>query len=465
MGKMKKIAAIMIAMTMLCTTEAHAAAAYMDDVTREMSLTSYWLSRQLQNVDEVLADKDQIKLINERVMADPATKMHDLKKIDENVNTANINALMFTSGVEEMKTYTAGGYFDAFGNPVTEALTNAIVLNTQSTVTRSKVSYGIAAARTEIRSYPTDAIITDEVGDLNFDYMANSTLRINEPFVIKSSSNDGLYYYGYSSSTSGWVKAADIAICKDKYEWLNAWDIPSERVLVVLDGKVYLEQSNTNPSVSGLMLTMGTCLEIAPQGSYGNLVTNRSPIQNYVVYVPVRNLDGSYKKELALVSEGEHVHEGFLPLTTRNLLNVAFEMLGDTYGWGGMLASEDCSGYIRSIYKCFGLELPRNTTWQAASSSVLHHDLTGMSAEQKKSVLNLMPAGSVIFFKGHEMMYLGQNAGKYYVISSSSSVADSKTGQKMRLRSVLISSLDTKRANGTSWIDNVYMVNVPYVMK
>ena len=63
------------------------------------------------------------------------------------------------------------------------------------------------------------------------------------------------------------------------------------------------------------------------------------------------------------------------------------------------------------------------------------------------------------------MMYLGQNDGKYYVISSVSSVADSKSGQKMRLRSVLISSLDTKRANGTSWIDNVYMVNVPYMTR
>ena len=230
-----------------------------------------------------------------------------------------------------------------------------------------------------------------------------------------------------------------------------------------MDGKVYLEQSNTNPNISGLMLTMGTCLEIAPEGSYGELVTNRSPIQNYVVYIPTRNVDGSYSKVLALVSEGEHVHEGYVPLTTRNLLNVAFEMLGDTYGWGGMLASEDCSGYIRSVYKCFGLELPRNTTWQAASSTIRHYDLTLMNAEQKKAVLNMMPAGTVLFFKGHEMIYLGQNAGKYYVLSSVSSVGNSITGKKTRLRSVLICSLDTKRANGTSWLDNINTVNVPYM--
>ena len=58
------------------------------------------------------------------------------------------------------------------------------------------------------------------------------------------------------------------------------------------------------------------------------------------------------------------MHKGYLPLTQNNVLDVAFSCIGDEYGWGGMNGNMDCSLYTRNIYKCFGLELPRNTTWQ-----------------------------------------------------------------------------------------------------
>ena len=51
-------------------------------------------------------------------------------------------------------------------------------------------------------------------------------------------------------------------------------------------------------------------------------------------------------------------------MTENNILNVAFTCLGNAYGWGGMLGNMDCSMYTRYVYRCFGLEIPRNTTWQ-----------------------------------------------------------------------------------------------------
>jgi DNA-binding response OmpR family regulator len=49
--------------------------------------------------------------------------------------------------------------------------------------------------------------------------------------------------------------AEDIAVCSNRAEWLGAWDIAEDRKLVVTDNRIYLEESNTDPEVSGLMLT------------------------------------------------------------------------------------------------------------------------------------------------------------------------------------------------------------------
>jgi len=258
------------------------------------------------------------------------------------------------------------------------------------------------------------------------------------------------------------VHAEDIALCRDKEEWMSAWQIPEDRVLVVTGGKFFLEKSNTSAEVSGRMLTMGTVLELAEEDEIGERVTNRSVYHNHVVWLPVREEDGSYTKELALISEHQPVHEGYLPLTTENILNTAFSMLGDAYGWGGMLDSNDCSGYLRDIYRCFGLELPRNTTWQAAMP-VYKYDTKEMSIEEKKEILDTLPAGSLLYFNGHGMMYLGKEGDKYYVISSFSSMMDADGVTRRRVRSVSVNTLDTLRANGHSWLEDIHTMTIPYL--
>jgi hypothetical protein len=193
------------------------------------------------------------------------------------------------------------------------------------------------------------------------------------------------------------------------------------------------------------------------------LITNRSRQYNYTVMVPVRLPDGSYRKKAALISRHYDVSIGYLPLTRRNILHVAFNMLGDAYGWGGMLGAEDCSGYIRGIYRCFGLELPRNTTWQSKAPA-MKYDLTDRSSEEKKEVLDRLPACATLFFSGHEMMYLGNENGQYYVISAVSTAADpfGPGLTRMRLRSVVINTLDIRRMNGKTWLESLHTALLPY---
>ncbi|MBQ9856899.1 MAG: C40 family peptidase, partial [Clostridia bacterium] len=151
------------------------------------------------------------------------------------------------------------------------------------------------------------------------------------------------------------------------------------------------------------------------------------------------------------------------PLTTENILKVAFTTLGDAYGWGGMLAEPDCSLYMRNVYKCFGLELPRNTTWQSAMPA-FKTDLTDMEAEAKAKVLDSLPAGTILFLKGHEMMYLGEVNGFHYVISTMGSIMRSGAGAKERIRGVAINTLEeSMRTNGATWLESLTLAIQPWL--
>ncbi|ETP73504.1 cell wall-associated hydrolase, invasion-associated protein [Lachnospiraceae bacterium JC7] len=464
---LKTVATIAASVFMLAVQPMNAVASvqYMPDVTAEMNTPEFWLMLRGGEADTILADQGTIQRINAANLANEKTNMNDLRNYSEITDVMSFNARLLEESGKDLKSYQEKGYFDRYGNILSDELIQAIVLNTQNQTGVQSMApmYGIAVKRSLLCAFPTDAIITDEQGDLNFDYNALSGVRVNEPLVIRTVSADGQWYYALSANCSGWVKVSDVAICSSKSEWLNAWDIPAERCLVVTRPRLMLAESNTNPELSNLVLTMGTVLEQAPAGSIGNRITNRSSVGNYVVYIPVRGADGRYIKETALVSAIAGVHEGYLPLTTRNIITVAFNMLGETYGWGGMLSSNDCSGYMTDVYRCFGLVLPRNTTWQAASDA-FNFDVTDLPDEQKASILNNMPIGSILFLKGHEMMYLGMVNGKYYVVSASSSIGSFDGTGTMRTRSVIINTLDIQRANRATWMNSIYKMQIPYWM-
>ena len=172
------------------------------------------------------------------------------------------------------------------------------------------VRYGVAVRRTTLRVFPSDNTLLDDPADPDFDYQALSAVCVNDPVLLYLTSADGRYYMARSRDCSGWLPVEDVAVCASREEWLSAWDLPWERLLVVYGNKVYTDASNTHPELSYRMLTQGTALELADGLGPDQLVANRSPYHNYVVYLPVRRADGSYAKERALIPETAKVSVG-----------------------------------------------------------------------------------------------------------------------------------------------------------
>ena len=139
---------------------------------------------------------------------------------------------------------------------------------------------------------------------------------------------------------------------------------------------------------------------------------------NYTVKIPVRNSDGSYGTKLALVPVNRDVSCWLLKITLEKpLYDLAFKYLGNRYGWGGSLNSRDCSELVMSVYSCFGFKLPRDVSTQKQIPTA--QSVANMTDYEKSVVLDNTPAGAILQFKGHEMLYLGKVNGKYYILNAS----------------------------------------------
>ena len=442
----------------IATNAFAAGVSYLPDVTSDMSGATYWTDD-----DQLLMTYQEIEELNSLTVSTSGTYMYDLKNQPDTVDGVALNQALLKSSGADASYYLGWTYIES-ENLAKQENFDELINNTQNKnpKTEQKVLYGIATRRTELRTFPSSKAIWDDPKDADLDYQYLSSVRVNEPLVITSVSADGKYYLAKNICCSGWIPAENVALCKDKTEWLGAWDISPENALVVYGDKVYTESSVTGYLTSELMLTMGTVLEKADIQDPNLLVDNRAAYQNYVVWLPVRNPDGSYAKKLTLISEHHKVSDGYLPMTKKNIAEVTFEALGNTYGWGGSLYSDDCSGYIRNIYKCFGLELARNTVWQSAMP-MAKIDMQYMCREDRTAVLDALPFGSVLYFSGHEMLYLGEENGKYYVISAVGSMMqpDNPT-VRQRIRSTVINTLEVRRANGNTWLDELTVALVPY---
>ena len=462
--KRKRLCILILALTMvlgLFNPGAWASAALLPGVSEEMTEPGFW-TREDADADTPLMSMDEISALNRRIVDTPACKMTDMRAEQEAYDASALRRLLWAAGFDTAAAQMRAFYYGAEGEVLDGSDLLTMVDRIGETNEADGLRYGICVRRADMRSLPNDPFATDEQGDLNYNEYQLYGVRINEPLLVKAVSKDGAYYYCDAECCSGWLPADCVALCADREEWLDAWDIPGAEAVVVTDGKVYLETTNVNAETSNVMLTIGTVLrQIAPE-DYDPQVTGRSAVHNYPVWLPIRQADGSYARSMALISQNKDVSEGYLPLTRNNILRVAFSMLGDTYGWGAMLNSADCSAYVRDIYRCFGLVLPRNTTWQA-EMPVYRVDVGDMSSEEKERVLDTLPAGAVLYFNGHEMMYLGASDGQYYVISAVSTVRDFESENRLRLRSVSINSLDIQRMNGKTWLESLNLMLVPYL--
>ena len=446
--KIKKALAVLIAAMSVSPVWAAQPVSLESSVTADMCTSSYWKEKLGADADKIVLDKKAIKELNKVIYSSKDTLMNDLENMDE-----KFDAKITPYTVPENEYYINGEKIDnkEYFSKIIDAFKKTCYVG------EMKTKYAVVTKRVNVKAWPTDDILGYSPDDTD-DEIQSTALNVNEPFVIRQRCIiDGkTYYRGYCTCDSGWVDGDSVAVCSSKEEWLKAWkvDLEKDDFLVVTGDKIITEPSLFEPDTSQVALMIGTVLRLVPDNEKPQTIGERGLWNNYCVYLPSRDENGKYKEIKTLISQHEKVSVGYLPMTKGNVLDVAFNCLGDRYGWGGMEGAMDCSLYTRQIYKCFGVEMPRNTNTQTKIEGHFK-DISGMDVAQKTDYIKSLSPGSLIMFKGHITLYLGEENGKLYVISATGSVSDGAENAEVGVRmSVIINPLDVRRANGTTWLEN-----------
>ena len=445
---------------------------YQEDVSPDMTSPSFWYGK-VSTAGEELMDRAAINEQNAKnFAASSATNMNDLKNMDISYNSESLKESLVNSLISEVRdgrvNIASRGTIYRNGEALGEEGVNAWFEEMKANIEGAEVKtedsrkYGICVKRADLWMAPTNALVGWSETDADSE-LINTSVNVNEPVIMDLTTADGQYTHVKCLNCDGWVETDHFAVCDDKEDWLSQWDFSDgEDMLVVTDSHITLEESNLAPATSKLDLYMGTQLPLVPRDRLTG-ISERYPWYNYTVYIPVRAEDGKLSREMAMIASHHKVSIGFPEMNVKNILTIAYNCLGDRYGWGGMLGAMDCSLYTRNIYRCFGMEIPRNTNWQAAMPA-MKTELTELSEEEKKEVLNGLTPGSLLMFSGHITLYLGEDNGKYYVISDLGSLSES-TGEVdvKSIYTVSITSLDVRRRNGNTWLSEMKWAVTPFI--
>lgn len=79
----------------------------------------------------------------------------------------------------------------------------------------------------------------------------------------------------------------------------------------------------------------------------------------------------------------------------RNVADYALQFVGNPYVWGGtsLTGGTDCSGYTQSVYRHFGVSIPRTSGEQAGFGREIPYEE--------------MEPGDLVCYSGHVAMYIG----------------------------------------------------------
>ncbi len=279
---------------------------------------------------------------------------------------------------------------------------------------------GITVAPVDLRYLPlslppgnTTAVKNDN--GLFLDRLQVSSAPPGTPVHISHYSRDGAWALVETGFALGWTKREGLAVVTQ--DFMNFWE-RGPHAAIIKDKTPFYDPE-------------GRFLYRAPLGSLFPVAATAG--ETLTVYAPVPGKGGTAEVRQVALGKGEAAVRP-LPLTAVNLAALANELLRDPYGWGGRNERRDCSSLIRDLYSPFGIWLPRHSADQAREGGT-YLDLSGLSPTEKKKLIveRGVPYLTLLWLKGHIMIYIGAQNGEPLVFHSFLSIRTmNETGQAGR---------------------------------
>lgn len=268
-----------------------------------------------------------------------------------------------------------------------------IVINASAEDFPNFLKKGIVISHTDLRRIPSSKPGFDlysKAGEgYPFDYFQETALWANTPVLIAHTSNDGQWCYIISPYYKGWIPIHDVAVVNE--EFVENWLTPD--YCLPLSDKLNLRSNGSNYAINA---KMGMVLPFEESKDNSNKIT---------VYYANSDENQNGKILKAEVDRNEVTTEDF-KITKPSLVQLASNLEGRPYGWGGNLENRDCSSMIRDLLSSYKIWLPRDSKDQIEVG--LQHELTG-SADKKMKLIKEkgVPFLTILRKKGHNMLYVG----------------------------------------------------------
>ncbi|WP_121073858.1 SH3 domain-containing protein [Helicobacter pylori] len=286
----------------------------------------------------------------------------------------------------------------------------------------------------DVRAVPTNKPYYLSQKGYPFDRYQNSLIFQGTPVLVTHFNLDKTYAHIQSSFVYGWIKVSDLAYMRDKdielLTKLKNYVMPiKDKIPLYTDyGDFY-----TNARV-------GELFALIPQSQK----TSQNPQKKELkAYGFLRDAKGYAALQSVILDEKDF----FVFPKAFNSENMAYfidTMLGQKYGWGGLLGNRDCSAFTRDSFANFGILLPRNSYAQSRYANN-YVDLSSMKTKEKEDYIlkNATPFGTLIYLKGHIMLYLGERNHQAIVAHSIWSVQTQKHFKTLshKIGGVVITSL------------------------
>ncbi len=286
---------------------------------------------------------------------------------------------------------------------------------------------GITIRNADIRVLPSDKPFFKEphlAGEgYPFDYLQNSRIYISTPLKLLYESPKKDYYFVKTPVGYGWIDARSVAFTDLSFE--NQFR--SVAFVTPFADKEPLYDENG---------------DFVERINIGTLLANG--------YYPTRK-EGN-KAVWKRYAKNKYLGDMPSVVSETGVAFAVYSIFGEPYGWGGYLDNRDCSMFLRDIFLSFGIFLPRNSADQAAG----YTDLSGMEIVAKKEYIkaNAKPWRSLVYLKGHIMLYVGMDSRKEPLVIHDAwgikSFEDGKEGRKM-LGGIVVTTME--EGKGELWFD------------
>jgi cell wall-associated NlpC family hydrolase len=232
-----------------------------------------------------------------------------------------------------------------------------------------------------------------------FDNLQVSWIDANTPILVLSTTLDGNWSLVLLSDAYGWIPTQALAYVDPAF--IQAWT--KKTYITTIKREVIVSTKAHNLSFT-----------VRPGTIFPMIQESRDL---FTVLIAVRNAQHDAVTKSATIHKTD---AQIFPwrLTYLNLATLINQMMGITYGWGGLNGNYDCSLMVLTLFKPFGIWLPRNSADQAQAG--YRFDLTHLDKARKLNSLKnqAVPLLTLFNLKGHVMLYLGQHDQTLFVFNS-----------------------------------------------